>query len=69
MNANQFFPSAFAARIRREMRQHNITIKTFARFAGVSMDRIREVRNEGKAECQEEWVLTLRDCARANGAK
>lgn len=64
MSKNLFFPSAFATRIRREMRQHKITIKAFARFAGVSQDRVRELRTTGRAACQEEWLLTLRDCAR-----
>lgn len=55
----------FARFIRREMRRHGVTIRAFARFSGVSMARIRELRNTGRAEFPGEWTLNLRDLREA----
>ena len=62
-----FSAESFATLIRRTMRQNKITVSALARFAGVTQDRVRELRNTGRAEWQEEWVLTLRDFVRAKG--
>tara|TARA_R110002153_G_C13050956_1_gene470963 strand:+ start:51 stop:257 length:207 start_codon:yes stop_codon:yes gene_type:complete len=60
---NKFFPSSFATLIRREMRKNKITIKHFAEFSGCTQKRVREVRSTGEAENQDEWILTLAECA------
>ncbi len=62
---NIFTAASFATRIRREMRANKITISALAKFAGVTQDRVRELRKTGRAQWQEEWLLTIADCAKA----
>lgn len=62
---NLFTDEAFAKYVKREMRKRKVTIKALSQSSGITMKRIREVRNTGKVKWQWEWKLMIEDAAKA----